>query len=113
MAGNSVIGVGASIITIWTAHETNDERGSHGALIGVFTSKGTAERAANGRGWYGGQGSVQERKGLNTSSGVFLLDRHHTWPIALDVDLIKFKNEKIEAAKAKLSAEEKELLGIK
>lgn len=61
----------------------------------------------------GGRGDVAERKAINTTLGVFLLDPSHSWPVEVNVDLVKARRDKIEAAKAKLNAEEKELLGIK
>lgn len=100
------------ILKVYAAYETHDERGSHGEMIGVFTSRHVADQAAEKRGWYGGKGAVVEYSALSLDDGTVLLLKSSV-PVPCGVDLITRRKEEIAAAKAKLTARELELLGIK
>ena len=102
------------IITVHTVHETVDEYGRNGALVGIFHHESEARAAAKGKGWYGGEGSVEQRLAIETAEGAYLLDRSSTgMPATMDTDLVKLRRDQIAAAKAKLTPEELRLLGVK
>lgn len=102
------------IETVWTAHSSDDERGASAVLLGIFTDEEHAKEAAHMKGWYGGDGNVEKRKALLLSDGqALLLDRKVYYPVTLDANLPQEREVKFQAALAKLTPEEIDLLGIK
>lgn len=106
-------------ITVWAAYTTVDECGRRGELIGVWQNVHDARQSAKGRGWYGGDGLVEPRKAIAEcnitgpfTTMIYLLDAKYTQPIEIDVDILTNKEEARRKALAKLSSEEKQLLGI-
>jgi len=78
----------------------------------VTENKSRAETAASGRGWYGGTADIQKRKGIKVDDNVYLLDVENASEIPLGIDLIKETKNKKKRALAKLTKEEKGLLGV-
>lgn len=103
------------IISVYVVRETVDEYGHTGEIIGVTVSKAEADNLAKGRGWYGGTADIREEKALvldpANPEAVLLLQSTIEYP--LGVNLPERRREKRKAALAKLSPEEKELLGVK
>lgn len=106
--------IDGSIIDVWAAYETDDDRGRSSALIGVFRTQQAAKEAAKKRGFYGGPGNVEQRKAVwFADDQVYMLDRSAPFALSLGLDLIKTKEMRRKAALAKLTDEEKELLGLR
>lgn len=102
------------IQTVWTAHTTEDEHGRNAELLGIFSTEEAAKGAASKKGWYGGDGNVEKRKGLLVGDGeALLIDRVIHYPVSLDTNLVQQRAAKLSDALAKLTAEEIDLLGIK
>ena len=98
---------------MYTVSETIDEWGRLGSVVGYYSTKDKAETAAEGKGWYGGKGSIHEAYVIVLSDGTrFKLADRKPFNIDLDVDLVKRKNELIESGLAKLTAAEREALGV-
>jgi hypothetical protein len=96
----------------WATFDTVDERGTPGKLIGLFENKNDAVLASQGQGWYGGDGRVHQQQ--------FIRIRHTGEVFALkDPCPVRFGNtaelmeKKRKAALAKLTPEERRLLGVK
>lgn len=84
-------------------------------LLGVCSTKPIAQEIAKGKGEFGSDGMVCERKAVldTESEKVYLLDRQAHMPVELNVKL-KVQEERIrERAIQKLSDEELAVLGIK
>lgn len=104
--------IGMRFTVAYTVKETVDDRGRTGDLIGVFFSAEEADKAAKGKGWYGGQGEVRERAVLMDESGsVYILES--AAPITPGVNLPEEHKAKVRAALDKLTPEDRALLGIK
>ena len=102
------------IIDVWAAFECDDDRGRNGAFIGIFRTQQAAKTAAAGRGFYGSEGNVEQRKAAYFADDVlYLLDRTAPMALVLGIDLIKTKEKRIKQAMDKLTDEEVELLGLK
>lgn len=99
------------IIDVWTAHETVDDRGSIGGIVGVAKTQNHAEKLAEGKGWYGGKGAVAKKSAL-LIDGEHVLILASTVPIPLDTDLPGLRKQQIADALAKLSPAEQTLLGL-
>lgn len=103
------------LITVYAAFETVDDCGRHGNLIGVFSDEGMAAGHAIGHGWYGGNGSVTPRKALVVNEEplqVYLLDEECPKKYKVGTNLIEDTKDRKKKALAKLTKEDKELLGI-
>lgn len=60
---------------VWAAFRTHDDYGSFTPetdLIGVFSTEALAEAAADGKGWYGGMGHVEERVAVIDGDSLYL-----------------------------------------
>lgn len=101
-----------STIDVYAVYETLDEWGRRGSLIGVFTDRDEAFKSAQGKGWWGGVGAIEERKLLSVKSSHYLLDRDINRPIRVNVDLVEEHKAAKEKALSKLTEEERELLGL-
>jgi hypothetical protein len=104
-----------SIIKVYLVETVVDERGRTGTKVGVTVSIAEAENMAKGQGYFGSEGRISERYALildkKDPNAVFLLESPVSYP--LGVNLPKREAEKRKAAYAKLSPEERRLLGIK
>lgn len=107
-------------INTFKAYETLDDRGSHGATIGYFTTKVLGERAAKGKGWYGGDGSVVPVLMLEHEGRLYPVASDCLDGIprdALDVDLVNKKRNDLNIAwqkiEATLTPDEIRALGLK
>lgn len=100
-------------IFIYAVYTTENEYGQLGSCIGFFTKASDANLVAEGKGWYGGKGVVQTRRAIQVDDKYYLLDKYFHTQIIIDTDLEKFKEKKKEEALAKLTEEEKILLGLK
>jgi hypothetical protein len=108
---------------VFVAYETTSEFGHLGAVLGIFTTKSGALKAAKGNGFYGGDGAYRVAWAIHVPySGphgfsfdppgkTYLLDSKV--PITLDVSLPEHREKLRSAALAKLSAEERDALGLK
>jgi hypothetical protein len=94
----------------FTVYQTIDEYGRCGELVGLFGSKMAADVAAVGQGCWGSRGQVNEVSVIVEGQRAYLLQRPD--PITMNIDLPKEQRRRIETARAKLSADERKLLGI-
>ena len=102
---------GYQIMTVYCAHGDGGDEYRRGPVIGVFTDENRADRHADGKGWYGGNGGVSERKAIHLSDGtVYLIEGS---PIDLNLTARQHDAEVRLKALNKLTAEEKRILGIK
>lgn len=97
--------------TVYCAHH-GEERG-RGALIAVCSTEVNAKAQAAGKGWYGGDGDVIQRKAVKIDGKVYLLDEFHPKPVDLDGEQAKVKARIRQEALKKLSDVEKDALGLK
>lgn len=108
------------LINAWRAVGTDDDRGSAGATVGFYTYETSAESAAKGYGYYGGNGRAVPVRLLVVEDRFYVLDRAYPEGLSMadmNKDLIDDRRNARAAAKAKLEAtltpEEIKLLGIK
>ena len=97
-------------IEVWTVYETVSEWGQQGRRVGVFTRETDAEVSAIGRGYFGGHGAIEQGLAVSLDGLVYVLKDAN--PVDLDVDEIKSMEERVAQAKAKLTPEERKLLGL-
>lgn len=98
------------IIPIWSVWSTIDEFGRHGEFIGHFSVRSAAEHSAKGRGWYAGWGNIVEGFAAEIDGKVYALASDQ--PIELNVDSAMQRRAEVDAARAKLSPRERQLLGL-
>lgn len=97
---------------VWEVWETVDDRGRKGEMIGVFTSKLSAEDAAKGHGWYGGDGTIISGEAIDLDGTIYSI-RSLVKTEALNRDIPSYRDMKKAQALEKLTEEEIEILGIK
>lgn len=106
----------AEIVAGWAVYETVDDRGMRGGIVAVARTKGIAQQMAKGKGWYGGDGEIEEAQVLCWRKGevpmYFVVEAGQYVP-ALDTDLPKELRKRKEAALAKLTEEDIQILGLK
>lgn len=97
-------------IEIWQAHGDGGERGI-GPVIAYCSTENAAQKAAKGRGWYGGDGFVSKSHALRIEGKVWLLAS----PEPIDLDSIGAKRdaELREKTLAGLTPDQRRVLGIK
>ena len=98
---------------VYVAYSTTDEYGRRGNRSGIFTSRSKAETEAIGIGWWGGKGTVTVEHAIIVEGVAYLLSSPH--PVDLDITSLEARltKEKLkDAALAKLSADERKVLGI-
>jgi hypothetical protein len=95
---------------VWEAYTTIDEYGRKGKTIGYFSDEKKAKIAAAKMGWYGGEGGLTRHWALSQDDGWIIVVMPEAVP--LDVDMIKYKENAKKAALAKLTQEERVLLGL-
>lgn len=96
------------IIDVYVVHGEGDER-SIGAPAWIFKDSAKAKLVATGRGWWGGNAHVGTRKAIVVDGKCYLLDR--CGPFVLD-EGPDDRLAKKAAAIAKLTSEERDLLGL-
>lgn len=104
-----------NIIWVWAVYEVHDEYGRHRNLRTVCRTEAEGKIAANGLGWYGGQGDCDKKAAIiDPESGLVYLLVTSTGQEFADVTKRKEELKQIakEAALAKLTPEERELLGL-
>ena len=79
-------------------------------LLGVYTSFGAADAAANGKGPGGVKGFIRVQKGVVYHGKAYILK--HTVVSVVDVCFADIEKSKIQSALDKLSPEEKALLKL-
>lgn len=98
------------ILTVYGAHGDGGERGL-GPLLGYFSDKKVAQQVAKGKGWYGGDGYIDQKMALDTGNGVYLIADEN--PIDLDNEFSMRKDELKASALSKLTPDELRALGVK
>lgn len=98
---------------VYCAHSGSESGRGNGALISVCSSKSNAQAAAFGKGYWGGDGDVVDRKAVRLDDKVYLLDEDYSEPIDLDNQQAKIKERIRQEALSKLTDVEKEALGLK
>jgi hypothetical protein len=96
------------IIDVYVVHGEGDDR-SIGSPAWVFKDNAKAELVAKGRGWWGGTAHVGARQAIVVDGKCYLLDK--VGPFILD-EGPEDRLAKKAAAIAKLTLEERKLLGI-
>lgn len=99
-------------IYIYAVYTTENEYGRLGSCVGFFSKSNDADLAAKGQGWYGGNGVVQPRRAIQIDNEYFLLDKDFHTKIIIDTNLHKLEEQKKAEALAKLTEEDKILLGL-
>lgn len=107
--------VKAKTLKVWAVHQGDDDR-SCGSPRWWFSDQTEANNFAKKRGWFGGDAPVSEHcamvvPGSVTESG---RDEYYLTKAKVDLDGVeeKIQNELKENALAKLSDEEKRVLGL-
>lgn len=95
----------------WEVWETTNEFGRHGAMIGLFTDEADAKRFAEGKGWFGSNGSVVGGQAVTIGDTIYLI-REMINKDDLNISLPEKAKLRREQALAKLTDEDKRILGI-
>lgn len=93
----------------WSVWTTRDEYGNVGRLVGYHQNKHDAILAAQGQGWYGGEGKVLEQQFIRIRHTTELFALSHPDPVLFEASVAIKKAR----ALAKLTDEEKKILGLK
>lgn len=96
------------ILKIYAVNQGDNDRHS-GTPRWFFEDKQIAVNCSIGRGWYGGNAPIGEHSALIIDGNAYLLARPE--PVALNVTP-EDEQAKKNAARAKLTEEERKLLGI-
>lgn len=102
-----------TITSGWAVYkDKGDDRTTvKGDLVGFYYDSEDAEDAARGHGWYGGNGVIEKTFALKINDdSYFLLIQPE--PVPIDVNLAAKKEGERKAALRKLTAKERELLGL-
>ena len=92
----------------WGAYTTSDERGMADKCKGWYSAEQAAKKAAQGIGWYGGEGRVLKKPTLTVDGRTYLLEQAE--PIVV-VDTDERIEELRKAALSKLTKAERVALG--
>lgn len=92
----------------WGAYTTSDERGMADKCKGWYSAEQAAKKAAQGIGWYGGEGCVLKKPTLTVGGCTYLLEQ--AAPIVVD-DTDERTEELRKAALSKLTKDERAALG--
>ena len=98
---------------VWAVYSTNDEYGRYDEiddLKGVYEDKKVAEKAADGQGWYGGQGNVEERTAVKAGGGWWLTQMPFT--VKLNEKHVDPRKALRKKALGKLTREERAALEL-
>ena len=102
-----------AIETVYVVWETLNEYGKKGQCVGVYDNKVKAEDIAKGRGWYGGNGAIDERTAIvNGNDECFVLDNTIKEGIPLNIDYATHLKEAKAEALSKIIDSAKRILGL-
>jgi len=90
------------------AFTTTDEYGRNGKLLGWFSTSDAAKKAAAKKGWYGGDGNVDEVSTITVDGATYLLADAN--PIVVDAS-DEIRDAVRKKALVKLTDEERAALG--
>jgi hypothetical protein len=97
-------------VAIFRVREIQDSE-RLGKVVGYFTTGDKAKIAAKGKGAWGSEGEITPAWALPAEGGKFhILEQQE--PLELDVDFVAFEKAARDAALAKLTPDERQLLGI-
>lgn len=102
------------IVDVFAVFTSNSEHGYPDGYVGIFTTRKEAEVASKGKGWWGGSGTIEERKALVLDDeDVYLLDVYCNRKTKINtIELETPEEKRKKRALAKLTKEDKEILGI-
>lgn len=96
---------------VFQVSHVRDEYNRLGDVVGFYTTEAAAAAAAKGKGFYSGPGDIKPVTAMEGPDGEFyILVRPE--PVKLDVDLLTLVADAKKAALAKLTPEERTLLGL-
>jgi hypothetical protein len=102
---------------VWVVYSTTDEMGRIGGVVAVATTEAKANELAIGKGWWNSKGTVRKQHAIYFGSNDTVLLLAGIERLALNLDLVGYREREIAKAKDKLlahmTAEEISLLGIK
>lgn len=101
-------------IPVFRVREVTSEYGGLGRLIGIFSTQENADAAAKGQGWWGSDGNIEPLFAIPDEAHpgrFFILIQADS--VQLDLNLPQIEAELKAGALAKLSPEEKAVLGLK
>lgn len=111
-AGRASVDTGVKYTTLYIASTGGDDHGRGDELIGIYTTSAAAEATVKGRGWFGGNGAVKKADGYFVGDLV-IFPNIKIDAVDLNVDLPRKVETQRAAALAKLTPEERKLLGLK
>lgn len=94
------------IRSMFEVRETVDDKGRLGQTVGYFFNENDAHDAAVGQGWYGSDGVVTPRFSLRVNGSDYLLASK------TPIEFGSYRNLLRQRALAKLTVEEREVLGL-
>lgn len=97
---------------VYKVSTTVDEFDRTGTLIGYFGSEKGAEKAAAGRGWYGGKGKIEPMQSITVDGETYVL-ANYGMPVIVDRHIEEYNAALKASGLSKLSKEEKLALGLK
>jgi hypothetical protein len=106
------------IFSVYGAFETINENGLIGRCRGWFTDKSEAKAKSEGKkpgkgiGWYGGNGTVARYDAIKIEDNIYII-KEIIPADQIGNDPLEIQKKMKQAALAKLTDKEKELLGIR
>ena len=104
---------GSRPFCVWTVHRECDDR-RDGPITDICGTQELANSVAKGSGWYSGDAAVKKRHAITVEGNTYLLEHERPIIVALsfgDIDVAR-KVALREKAISKLTAEEREALGL-
>ncbi len=100
------------IIPIWKAHGDGGER-SRGPVVGYALTEAEANRLADGRGWWGGNGGTSEGHAIKIGKELFALESNEPIQLKKVAEDLRAKDEELrKKTLASLTKEQKRVLGL-
>lgn len=100
-----------NIFKAFAVYETTDDYGRRGSCLGIFRSSISANEAAKGRGWYGGDAECTEVWLVEIDGKYYRLKSPE--PVDLDRQQAIYDEKLKQQTLASMTAEQKRVLGIK
>lgn len=103
----------SEIKTVWAVFANHDEYGRYDEvddLLGVYEYKTDADREAQGKGWYGGEGTVEERTAIPYGNKWYLTQT--PFPVKLNQKHLDPRKVLRKKALSKLTREERAALEL-
>lgn len=97
------------IITAYAVHGDGGEHGV-GPIVVVCSTEDKANKVCKGRGWWGGNGMIAQRKVLRIGKTHFLLEREFS--IDMDGEIAKKKEDHKKKLLDNMSEYDKHVLGL-